>query len=70
MERKNRGNDEPKPGAVEAMVSAEPFTAIAEGVLDLAGGVASEVAELLSPQEARRRELGAAMGNRGRGRER
>jgi len=67
MERKHRGDDEPKPGFVEALVSAEPFTALAEGVVDLAGGIANEISEILSPEESRRRELDSVMKSRGRG---
>ena len=57
-------------GPVEAVAAPEPFTTIGMGLSDLVESVASEIGELLSPEEARRRELTSVMKNRSQGRER
>lgn len=48
----------------------KPFSAIAEGVVGLVGSTVAEIEGILSPEEARRRELASVMKGRGMGRER
>jgi len=51
-------------------VMPKPIQAMVDGVSGIVEGTASEIHALLSPEEARRRELSSVMKQRGMGRER
>ena len=58
------------PRSLESIAGPEPFTPIIEGVWNIVDSTVSEIGDILSPEEARRRELHGVIKNRGRGRER
>lgn len=67
-----RQPDEPEIGfgSVESVAEPNPFSTLAAGLFDLVGSTASEISEILSPEDARKRELASVMKNREKGRER
>ena len=61
---------EPDSDPMNPEVMPKPIQAMVDGVSGIVEGTASEIHALLSPEEARRRELSSVMKQRGMGRER